>query len=73
MGRGRNVLCVQVLTNGSGKQEYNSGVLFVKLGSVLKDALGDIIPVLIMKNRIDTLYFMYDVSHEGNEFVKQLQ
>jgi hypothetical protein len=42
MGRGRNVLCFQVLTNGSEKHEYSGGVLIVKLGSVLKGGLVDI-------------------------------
>jgi hypothetical protein len=32
---GRNVFCVQVLTNGPGKHEYSGGTLIVKLGSVL--------------------------------------
>jgi len=39
---GRNVLCVQVLRNGSGKHEYSGGALIVKLGSVLNGALIDI-------------------------------
>jgi hypothetical protein len=39
---GRNVLCVQVLTDGSGKHEYSGDVLIVKLGSVLNGALVDI-------------------------------
>ena len=54
MGTGRNVLCVQILTNSSGKHECSGGALIVKLGSVLKGALVDIIPVLIMKTIIDT-------------------
>jgi hypothetical protein len=49
------VLCVQVLTNNSGNiHEYCGDILIVKLDSVLKGALVDIIPVLIMKNIIDT-------------------
>jgi hypothetical protein len=39
---GRNVFCVQVLTNGPGKHEYSGGTLIVKLGSVLNGALVDI-------------------------------
>ena len=35
-------------------QENSGGVLTVKLDYVLKGGLVDIIPVLIMKNRIDT-------------------
>ena len=42
MGRGGNVLCFQVLANGSGKHEHSYGVLIVKLGSVLKGGLVDI-------------------------------
>jgi hypothetical protein len=50
MGRGRNVLCVQVLTNGSGNHEYSGGALIVKLGHVLNGALVDIsVLVLILK------------------------
>ena len=36
------------------KHEYNDDILIVKLDSVLKGALVDITPVLIMKNIIDT-------------------
>jgi hypothetical protein len=36
------------------KHEYNDDILIVKLDSVLKSALVDITPVLIMKNIIDT-------------------
>ena len=39
---GKNVFCVQVLTNGSGIHEYSGGTLIVKLGSVLNGALVDI-------------------------------
>ena len=49
MGRARNELSVQVLTNGSRKQVYSGSVLMVDLGSVLKSTL-----VEIMKNKIDT-------------------
>jgi hypothetical protein len=38
----------------SEDEENSSGVLTVKLDYVLKGALVDIIPVLIMKNIIDT-------------------
>ena len=43
------MLCVQVLTDGSGKHEYSGGVLIVKFGFVLTGALVD-----IMKNKINT-------------------
>jgi hypothetical protein len=43
------VLGVQVLTNGSGKDEHSGSVLIVKFGFVLKGTLLD-----IMKNKIDT-------------------
>jgi hypothetical protein len=36
------------------KHEYNDAILIVKLDSVLKSALVNITPVLIMKNIIDT-------------------
>ena len=49
MWRGKNVLGVQVLTNGSGKDEYSGSVLIVKFGFVLKGTLLDII-----KNKIET-------------------
>ena len=53
MGREKNVLFVRHHTNaGSGNLGYSGGVLTVKLGSVLKDALENIIPVIIMKNKI---------------------
>jgi hypothetical protein len=49
MGRGRNCVVFKF-----SRPANSGGVLTVKLDYVLKCALVDIIPVLIMKNIIDT-------------------
>jgi large-conductance mechanosensitive channel len=62
MGREKNVLFVRHHTNGSGNLGYSGGVLTVKSGSVLKDVLEHIIPVIIMKNRIGEMGITFQQS-----------